>query len=290
MKNTKIAAKLLEMAKELVELAVVEQEAPEKEQETSAGLQLGKVYQRFGVPYNSTVMATSPSFLRDSQHFCGFRKDSDGEVDDHGFTFGAVDEWQEVTDEWELKQFAHDAFTVMDVKEGDYLTVFWDGFDTNEAATARRRDPSVIKVTGVGLNGFWPCVDGNSVSVVSKAVPPEDNSYLFPAVFRKSTAEEIAMYEEHFHAEPPVIVSASGLQLKEGDCVYADWDNEYAKVGAIDPVQERYCIKYFSKLDRVVTQWITVGAHWDRSLRMAEPLEEALIESVFALHESETVK
>lgn len=243
MKNTEIAAKLLELAAELMEKQSDTQEAPEKEQEAPVGLQLGKVYQRFG-EYDSTVMATELS--GGGLRCYGFRKDSDGEVFAHGSTFGAVNEWQEVTDEWELKKLAHEAFAVMDVKEGDYLTVFWDGFDTNEGAAARRSDPSVIKVTMVGLDGFWPVVDGNSFSVVSKVVPPEDNSYLFPVVFRKSTEEEIALFEEHFLSGPLEIISASGLRLK--------------------------------------------GVYWDRSIRRAEPLKEALIETVFALHESETVK
>ena len=291
MKNTEIAAKLLELAAELVATAVDEQMWPEKEQQAPVGLQLGKVYQRIGL-YDSIAMSTvmSTELSGGGLRCYGFRKDSDGEVFAHGSTFGTVNEWQEVTDEMELQKLAQDAFAHLAVKEGDYLTVFWEGFDTREEADKRRSDPSVIKVTDVDLNGFWPCADGKSVSVVSKAVSPEDNSYLFPVVFRKSTAEEIAIYEEQFPTEPPVIISDSGLQLKEGDYLYTSCDEEYAKVVAIDAAKDMYCIKYFSKLDRVVSQWIKVGVQWDRSIRMADPLEEALIESVFALHESETVK
>ena len=287
MKNTEIAAKLLELAAELVATAVDEQVWPEKEQETTVGFQLGKVYQRFG-EYDVTVMATDLT-AEGLRHY-GFRKDSDGEVFEQGNTFGTVNEWQEVTDEMELKMLAHDAFAYLNIKEGDYLTVFWDGFDTKEKADKRRSDPSVIKVTEVGLNGFWPCVDGKSVSAVSKAVTPEEDSYLFPVVFRKSTAEEIAIYDKKFTAEPPVIISASGLQLLEGDYLYASCDNEYAKVVAIDTAQKRYCVKYFSDLDEVEAVWIRVGANWDYHWRRAAPHEEALIETVLALHESETVK
>ena len=287
MKNTEIAAKLLEMAAELMEKQFDEQVWPEKEQETTVGFQLGKVYQRIGA-YDSTVMSTE---LQENGLRCyGFRKDGDGFVCRHGSTFGTVHEWQEVTDEMELSKLAHDAFAHMKVKEGDYLTVFWDGFDTIEEADKRRSDPAVIKVTGIDLNGFWPVVEGKSISTVSKAVRPDDDSYLFPVVFRKSTEEEITIYEEHFTAEPPVIASASGLDLKEGDYLYASCDREYAKVVAIDTAQKCYRIKYFSNLDEVGTVWIKAGGHWDRGIRRAEPLEEALIEAVFALHESETVK
>lgn len=287
MKNTDIAAKLLEMAAELMEKQSDTQEAPEKEQETTVRFQLGKVYQRRS-PFDSTVMSTE--LWEDGLRCYGFRKDSDGGVYEQGSTFGTVNEWQEVTDEWELKQLAHDAFAHLSVKEGDYLTVFWDGFDTNEGAAARRSDPSVIKVTEVNLNGFWPVVDGNSVSVVSKVVPPEENSYLFPVVFRKSTEEEIALYEEHFTAELPVIVSASGLNLHVGDHIYADWDEEYAKVMALNAATKAYSVRYFSDFDEVNACWIPVESRWDRSIRMADPLEEALIEAMIALHESETVK
>ena len=287
MKNTEIAAKLLEMAAELVATAVDEQVWPEKEQETTVGFQLGKVYQRFG-EYDATVMATD--LTAGGLRCYGFRQDSDGEVFEQGNTFGTVNEWQEVTDEWELSKLAHDAFAHMKVKEGDYLTVFWEGFDTIEEADKRRSDPAVIKVTNIDLKGFWPVVDGKSVSTVSKAVPPENDSYLFLKVFRKSTAEEIAIYEEHFTAEPPVIISASGLQLIKGDYLYAYCDREYAKVVAIDTAQKRYCVKYFSDLDEVETAWIRVGVDWDRSIVRAAPHEEALIEAVVALHESETVK
>ena len=287
MKNTEIAAKLLKMAAELMEKQFDEQEAPEKEQETTVGFQLGKVYQRIGA-YDSIVMSTE--LLADGLRCYGFRKDNDGAMYYPARTFGTVNEWQEVTDVMELSKLAHDAFANMDVKEGDYLTVFWDGFDTNEEATARRSDPSVIKVTNVSLTGFWPVVDGKSISTVSKAVRPDDDSYLFPVVFRKSTADEITLYEEHFTAEPPVIVSASGLDLKEGDYLYASCDRDYAKVVAIDTAQKWYRIKYFSDLDEVETHWIIPGGRWDRIARRAEPLEEALIETVFALHESETVK
>lgn len=287
MKNTEIAAKLLELAAELVAAAVDEQVWPEKEQETTAMLQLGKVYQRFG-EYDSTVMATD--LTAEGLRCYGFRKDSDGGVYEQGSTFGTVNEWQEVTNEQELKQLVHDAFAVMDVKEGDYLTVFWDGFDSNERASARRSDPSVIKVTNVSLNGFWPVVDGNSVSVVSKIVFPEERSYLFPVVFRKSTEEEIALYEEHFTAELPVIVSASGLNLHVGDHIYADLDEEYAKVTALNAATKAYSVRYFSDFDEVNACWIPVESRWDRSIRMADPLEEALIEAMIALHESETVK
>lgn len=287
MKNTEIAAKLLEMSAELVAAAVDEQILPEKEQQAPAGLQLGKVYQRVDY-YDSIVMSTE---LSEGGLRCyGFRQDSDGDVEEHGSTFATVHEWHEVTDELKLGKFAKGAFAHMNVKEGDYLTVFWDGFDTREKADKCRSDPSVIKVTNVGLTGFWPCVDGKSVSVVSKAVTPEDGSYLFPVVFRKSTAEEIAVYEEHFTTEPPVIISASGLQLIEGNYLYSSRDKEYAKVVAIDAALKRYCITYFSDLDDVETGWVEVGVYWDRWIRMAEPLEEALIESVIALHESETVK
>lgn len=287
MKNTEIAAKLMEMAAELLEPAVDEQVCPEIEQQAPVGLQLGKVYQRI-CHIDPIVMSTELS--GGGLRCYGFRKDSDGEVFAHGSTFGTVNEWQEVTDEMELKMLAHAAFAHLAVKEGDYLTVFWDGFDTREKADKRRSDPSVIKVTNVSLTGFWPCVDGKSVSTVSKVVPPEDDSYLFPVVFRKSTAEEIAIYEEKFTAELPVIISASGLQLIKGDYLYSSSDNEYAKVVAIDTAQNRYCIKYFSDLDELELGWIKVGVHWDRSISRAEPLEEALIETVFALHESETVK
>lgn len=287
MKNTEIAAKLLELAVELVTTAVDEQIWPEKEQQAPAGLQLGKVYQRFG-HYDSTVMSTELS--GGGLRCYGFRKDNDGEVFAHGSTFGTVNEWQEVTDEMELQKLAQDAFAHLVVKEGDYLTVFLEGFVTREEADKRRSDPSVIKVTDVDLNGFWPCVDGKSVSVASKAVPQENDSYLLPVVFRKSTAEEIALYEEQFPTEPPVIVSASGLQLLEGDYLYAYCDREYAKVVAIDTAQKRYCVKYFSDLDEVETAWIRVGVDWDRSIIRAAPHEEVLIESVFALYGSETVK
>lgn len=291
MKNTEIAAKLLELAEELVATAVDEQIWPEKEQQAPAGLQLGKVYQRFG-HYDSTVMSTvmSTELLGGGLRCYGFRKDNDGEVFAHGSTFGTVNEWQEVTDEMVLGKLARDAFAHLAVKEGDYLTVFWDGFDTKEKADKRRSDPSVIKVTNMDLKGFWPCVDGKSVSTVSKAVPQENDSYLFPAVFRKSTAEEIALYEEQFPTEPPVIISASGLQLIKGDYLYASCDKEYAKVVVVDAAQKHYCVKYFSDLDEVEMGWIKVGSTWDRSIRRAEQFEEALIESVVALHESETVK
>lgn len=287
MKNTEIAAKLLELAAELVEKQFDEQAWPEEEQKAPAGLQLGKVYQRI-CHIDPTVMSTELS--GGGLRCYGFRKDSDGEVFAHGSTFGTVNEWQEVTDECELKQLAHDAFAHLAVKEGDYLTVFWDGFDTNEGAAARRSDPSVIKVAEVSLNGFWPVVDGNYVSVVSKIESPEKRSYLFPVVFRKSTEEEIALYEEHFTAELPVIVSASGLQLIVGDNIYADCDKEYAKVVELNAATKAYSIRYFSDLDEVSAAWIPIGSNWDRSIRRAEPLEEALIEAVFALHESETVK
>lgn len=287
MKNTEIAAKLLEMAAELLESAVDEQVWPEIEPEAPVGLQLGKVYQRIG-HIDPTVMSTELS--GGGLRCYGFRKDSDGFVSAHGSTFGTVNGWQEVTDELKLGKLAHDAFAYLNIKEGDYLTVFRDGFDNREKADKRRSDPSVIKVINVGLNGFWPYVGGKSVSVVSKAVTPENDSYLFPVVFRKSTAEEIALYEEKFAAEPHVIISAFGLQLIKGDYLYASCDKEYAKVVAIDTAQKRYCVKYFSDLDDVEMEWIKVGVHWDRSIRMAEPLEEALIEAVFALHESETVK
>lgn len=291
MKNTEIAAKLLELAAELVATAIDEQVWPEKEQQAPAGLQLGKVYQRIGL-YDSIAMSTvmSTELSGGGLRCYGFRKDNDGEVFAHGSTFGTVNEWQEVTDEVELKRLAHSAFAHLDVKEGDYLTVFWDGFDTIEEADKRRSDPSVIKVTNVDLNGFWPVVDGKSVSVVSKAVTPEEGSYLFPVVFRKSTAEEIALYEEHLTAEPHVIISASGLQLKEGDYLYSSGVKEYAKVAAIDTAQKRYSVKYFSDLDDVGKDWIKVGVHWDRSISRAAPHEEAMIEAVIALHESETVK
>lgn len=287
MKNTEIAAKLLEMAAELVATAVDEQEAPEKEQHAPAGLQLGQVYQRI-CHMDPTVMSTELS--GGGLRCYGFRKDSDGEVFAHGSTFGTVNEWQEVTNEWELRQLAHAAFAHLNIKEGDYLTVFWDGFDSNEGAAARRSDPSVIKVTLVSLGGFWPCVGGKSVATVSKAVTPEEDSYLFPVVFRKSTEEEIALYEEHFTAEPPEIISSSGLQLIVGDNIYADCDKEYAKVVELNAATKAYSIRYFSDLDEVNAAWIPIGSNWDRSIRRAEPLEEALIEAVFALHESETVK
>lgn len=287
MKNTEIAAKLLELAAELLEPAVEVQEAPEREQDTTGGLQLGKVYQRFG-EYDSTVMATD--LTAEGLRCYGFRKDSDGGVYEQGSTFGTVNEWHEVTNEMVLGKLAHDAFAYLNIKEGDYLTVFWDGFDTKEKADKRRSEPSVIKVTNVCLTGFWPCVDGKSVSTVSKVVPPEDDSYLFPVVFRKSTAEEIAIYEEQFPAELPVIISASGLRLKEGDCVYASCDNEYAKVTELNAATKAYSIRYFSDFDEVNACWIPVESRWDRSIRMADPLEEALIEAMIALHESETVK
>lgn len=291
MKNTEIAAKLLEMAAELMEKQFYEQVWPEKEQQAPAGLQLGKVYQRFG-EYDSTAMATvmSTELSGGGLRCYGFRKDNDGEMYKQGSTFGTVHEWQEVTDELKLGKLAHDAFAHLAVKEGDYLTVFWDGFDTREKADKRRSDHSVIKVTNVSLKGFWPVVDGKSVATVSKAVQPEEDSYLFPVVFRKSTAEEIAIYEEKFTAEPPVIISASGLQLIEGDYLYSSSDKEYAKVLAIDAAKDMYCVKYFSDLDRVVSQWIRVGANWDYHWRRASQHEEALIETVIALHESETVK
>lgn len=287
MEKTEIVAKLIALATEITtsqledifeQVESVEHAQTVKE---AGGSLLGKVFRR---PYTTEIATTIMLNSFEGGEYRGFRADSDGDIYPQSAAFNCEWDWKEVTDRDTLAELAHKAFKHFDVKEGDYITVYTCGQNIVSSS-----DPAVVKVDRVTTNGLYPSVEGDYFTVETGQTVKSDVAILFPAVFRPSTEEEIALHKKKFPEAPTVIHSASGLELKVGDCVYSDIDEEIAVITKIVSANS-YAVLGTGSDFEVEEHHVSVDSYSDRRLRRATVEEKAVLDAVIALDGSRTVK